>query len=355
MNTAMATLAKGTVTVLVVVGVVVGGVSGIFRFSPDARSEREGMGGPAAGAPAGTGAASVASGATTGAAGTSTGASGAPPGATGAAGQPPTVNLQPIAQGQATAEPARPRLGTDFSADDAPWQKLLVAAQGNAAAGQTLATAGRAANGVLACASCHGAAGVPDKSANFPALAGLSPDYLAKQMSDFRSGSRNNAVMTQVARALTDADIGALAVYYAGLAPPPLTPAAARPADADAANASAGNAANPASSDTAKPAGANPANADTADRGRYLHEFGDNALALAACANCHGARGAGEGPLLPRLAGQPKQYLLDQLEAFRSGQRRNDDVGTMQAIAKRLNGTDSEAVATFYSSMAAPR
>jgi cytochrome c553 len=313
----MAALAKGTVSVVLVAGVIVGVVSGVFRFSPDARSEREGKGGPAvsapgAAAPPGSGTAPAAG---TPAAPAATGAGGAQPAATPA----PSVNLQPIAQGQASAEPAKPRSGTDFSADDAPWQKLLVAAAGNAAAGQTLATSGRTANGVLACASCHGAAGVPDKSANFPALAGLAPEYLAKQMSDFRSGTRNNAVMSQVARALTDADIGALAVYYASLAAPPV------------------------------------ANAAAADRGRRLHEFGDNALALAACANCHGAQGAGEGPLLPRLAGQPRQYLLDQLEAFRSGQRKNDDVGTMQAIAKRLNGTDSEAVATFYSNLAAPR
>jgi cytochrome c553 len=76
------------------------------------------------------------------------------------------------------------------------------------------AAAGKAKSAV--CVACHGAAG---KSANpmWPHLAGQQEMYLAKQMRDFRAGTRKDAVMGPMAAGLSDDDIANLAAYYASL------------------------------------------------------------------------------------------------------------------------------------------
>jgi cytochrome c553 len=58
-------------------------------------------------------------------------------------------------------------------------------------------------NGAPACAQCHAFNGVSDGSGAFPRIAGQSAYYLAKQLRDFTSGIRVNAIMTPVAGALT--------------------------------------------------------------------------------------------------------------------------------------------------------
>lgn len=292
MNANMATLLKSIVAVLVVVSAITAGTSALFRTSPEA-----GLGRPSVSAapPA-----------------TTPQASGAVP----AGPQPPAGAATATNTAPARPAPPPPRTSTDFSAADAPWDRLL-AQPGDAAQGQALATSGKSAAGVAACASCHGQQGIPAAGAAFPVLAGATPPYLAKQLLDYRSGARQQPLMGPIAKGLDDQDIASLARYYGSLPPPPL----------QAATAGAG------------------------DRGQRLHDFGDNALALAACANCHGARGVGESPSLPRLAGQPEAYFTAQIEAFRDGQRANDDAGTMQAIAKRLSADDTAALARYYAGM----
>ncbi|MGE8631894.1 MAG: c-type cytochrome, partial [Achromobacter piechaudii] len=81
---------------------------------------------------------------------------------------------------------------------------------------------------------------------------------------------------------------------------------------------------------------------------RKLDLQGDGARALPACANCHGLRGMGEGVLLPRLAGQSREYFTDQMNAFRSGARQNDDVGVMRAFSQRLTDSEIQALAAYY-------
>jgi cytochrome c553 len=303
MNASMAGLLKGTGAVVVVIGAAIALVVGVFRFSPDAKNERDAVqssvkapavlnAGATAPAPASTAAPAL----------------GVSPG--------PTGNAAPAGQAAAVSRSEKVRLGTDFSADASPWAAIL-ANSPTPQAGQALANTGNAAAGIAACASCHGAQGSPNPAMPFPALAGLTREYLAKQLTDFRSGERTNPLMVQIAKGLSNDEIGSLAVYYGALP----TPSSAAPLQ------------------------------NESDRGRHLHDLGDNALALAACANCHGANGAGGGPLLPRLAGQPQQYLMDQLNAFRNGQRKDDDFGTMESIAKRLSPADSDAVTKFYAAM----
>ncbi|HWZ70680.1 MAG TPA: c-type cytochrome [Casimicrobiaceae bacterium] len=202
----------------------------------------------------------------------------------------------------------------DFIRPPPPWQAAL-AASTDTAPGRAIAAQGKGA--ATACASCHGASGIPAAGVPFPYLAGMPAEYLAKQLVDYRDGTRANAVMGPIAKALIDADIGSLARLYASLKAPAIriVPASA------------------------------------SKRARQLQEIGDNALAIPACANCHGRAGTGGGPLLPALAAQPAAYTTSQLGAFRSDERKNDSDGVMRALAKRLSDADSKALGEYYAAM----
>ena len=219
---------------------------------------------------------------------------------------PPAATPAPSA---ATPVPGRSAL--DFSASRPAWEGYLRGADPEQ--GKQLAAAGKPAAGVQACVACHGQAGITPTGGIFPNLAGLTPEYIAKQLADFRQGTRKQPLMNTIAQALSEQEIGQLATYYGSLAGPPLHVGEA-----------GGEAA------------------------RKLDQAGDGSRALPACANCHGLRGMGEGPLLPRLAGQSKEYFADQINAFRNGSRQNDDVGVMRAFAQRLTDSEIEALGQYY-------
>ncbi len=203
------------------------------------------------------------------------------------------------------------RSALDFSASRPAWEGFLRGADPEA--GKQLAANGKPGAGVQACIACHGPAGITPTGGIFPNLAGLSSEYLAKQLADFRSGTRVQPLMNTIARGLTEQEIGRVAAYYGTLAGPPMH-----------VGEFGGEAA------------------------RKLDVQGDGSRALPACANCHGLRGLGEGPLLPRLAGQSKEYFTDQMNAFRNGSRQNDDVGVMRAFSQRLTDSEIEALALYY-------
>jgi cytochrome c553 len=119
--------------------------------------------------------------------------------------------------------------------------------------------------------------------------------------------------MAPIAKALTDEDIGVLAVYYGGLAGVPASPPA-----------------------------------DPAESAYRLNVLGDNERALPACINCHGMTGRGASPLIPRLTGQPKGYFVEQMNAFRTEARHNDDMGVMRAFARRLTPEEIDALGDYY-------
>jgi cytochrome c553 len=196
----------------------------------------------------------------------------------------------------------------DFARKPPAWQVALEASK-DSAAGKSIAANGKGA--AIACAGCHGASGVPAAGAPFPRLAGQPVEYVAKQLFDYRDDSRANAIMAPIAKALSDSDIASLAWYYASLEVP-----AAKAASAP-------------------------------QRGWQLARYGDNALAIPACVDCHGGNITGGGPILPGLA-QPATYTTAQLTAFRTGERNNDGDGIMQAIAKRLSDADIKALADYY-------
>lgn len=170
------------------------------------------------------------------------------------------------------------------------------------------------------CAACHGPDGNSTAPAN-PKLASQHPDYLFKQLSDFKpkegqkTAARVNAVMAAFVANLTDADMHNLAAFYAGKA---LKPAAAR-------------------------------NKDTVELGQVIYRAGISAKGVPACAACHGPRGEGIPAQYPVLHGQYSDYTESQLVAFRSGARANNL--PMAEIAGRLSDPEIKAVADYIAGL----
>lgn len=194
-----------------------------------------------------------------------------------------------------------------------PWRVELLRA--SAESGANLAASGRG-EAVLACGSCHGERGVSEPGGAYPRLAGLSADYVAKQLDDYASGARENEVMSSMAKALSVRERAGLALHFASL-PAPEAPGRAGDGEAER-------------------------------RGRELHALGDQALGTPACGNCHAPRGSAGTDAIPGLYGQPAEYVAAQLRAWREGTRRNDEAGVMAAIASRLRDEDLDALGAWY-------
>lgn len=71
----------------------------------------------------------------------------------------------------------------------------------------------------------------------------------------------------------------------------------------------------------------------------------------AVCAACHGADGIGIGPTFPNLAGQKAEYLVAQLKAFKSGERKGASSATMAPMAAGLSDQDMMDLAAYFSSL----
>ncbi len=166
------------------------------------------------------------------------------------------------------------------------------------------------------CAACHGADGNSPLPMN-PSLAGQHPEYLFKQLNEFKSGSRNNAVMMGMVAGVSAEDMRNLAAYYAAQKP----------------------------SETAAK------DKDLVAQGRKLFRGGNIATGVTACAGCHSPNGAGIPTQFPRLAGQHPEYVIAQLKAFRAGDRANDSNAMMRAVAGRLTDREIAAVAEYLSAL----
>ncbi|MDP2793293.1 MAG: c-type cytochrome [Sulfurisoma sp.] len=158
------------------------------------------------------------------------------------------------------------------------------------------------------CALCHGMEG-ESASPVFPRLAAQHPEYMVKQLTDFREG-RRKGTMNEMTTDLKDGEIAGLAGYFAG------KPAKSRRAT----------------------------DADFAAVGRYIFDKGNRYTGVAACASCHGPKAHGTAQL-PRLAGQNPQYLEAQLKEFNQRVRTNDNA-VMHAIASKLTELEISAVAS---------
>jgi len=195
-------------------------------------------------------------------------------------------------------------------------------AKPDAAKGATLYEQGDAARGVVACASCHGAAGNSTIPAN-PNLAAQSHEYIYKQLTEFRlkAGAKDvlrkgvdgaPSVMTAMAGPLTEADMQNLSLY---LAQQKLT----EPATAT--------------------------NPKLLERGQHIWRAGIPDRNVPACAGCHSPNGAGIPGLYPRLSGQFPSYIEEQLKLFRAGHRANNLM--MNQIADRMSDSDIKAVSDY--------
>ena len=186
----------------------------------------------------------------------------------------------------------------------------LLAASAAMAAGAPDLAKGKAS--FVTCAACHGANGNSAIAAN-PSLAQQHPEYLVKQLKEFKAGVRKNAIMNGMAAPLSADEMKALAQYF--------------------------------SKQTLKPAVAK--DEKLATEGRALWRAGDMKKGIPACAGCHGVAGAGLPAQYPALAGQHQDYLISQLKQFRDGTRANDPEGMMRTIAAKMTDQQMAAVAEY--------
>jgi cytochrome c553 len=172
------------------------------------------------------------------------------------------------------------------------------------------------------CSACHAADGNSVMPAN-PKLAGQFPEYLVKQLMNFRTvdgkpAERPSAVMGGMAMSLTsNDDIRNVAAYFA--------------------------------SQTGKP-GASTSKTLVA-QGQKLYRGGNTATGVPACAGCHGPTASGIPAQYPRLSGQYADYTTAQLNAFRNGQRSNDPQAMMRTIAARMSDQEIAAVADYVAGL----
>jgi len=188
-------------------------------------------------------------------------------------------------------------------------------------AGSAFAAGGReivlqGTDAVPACSSCHGVKGTGNPDMPSARLAGLNAGYIIRQLDSFADGSRKNDTMGPVAVALSETERKAVAAYYAGL-PAPKAAAAARDASKIAAGAA-------------------------------FARMGDWSRGIPGCSQCHGPDGSGVGALVPRLTGQSAEYIEAQLKAWRAGTRKDDPMGLMGGIARKLDKTEIASVAAYY-------
>ncbi|HID44208.1 MAG TPA: cytochrome c4 [Chromatiaceae bacterium] len=166
------------------------------------------------------------------------------------------------------------------------------------------------------CHLCHGEEGEAS-SAIYPRLAGQNRNYLVKQLKNFRDGKRKSDTMNEMAKDLKDDEIVALADYF-----------------------------------SSKPALTHRVrDKEFAAVGRYLYKKGNKYSGIPACKSCHGEFGQGTDEL-PRLAGQHKRYVSDQLQAFGERARSNDNA-IMHTIASKLTELEVEALALYVSGLKA--
>jgi len=169
---------------------------------------------------------------------------------------------------------------------------------------------GRGATLAHQCAICHGPTGI--SRADSPNLAGQYASVIYKQLLDFRSGARTNAVMTPFATNLSNQDVVDLAAYYAYL---PRLPAY-------------------------HPEQQLPPT--------QIVVYGAPVRGIAPCGSCHGSLDNKTGS--PWLEGQSAAYIKSQLQAFASGERRNDINEQMRNIARALTPQEIEEAANYYAS-----
>lgn len=174
------------------------------------------------------------------------------------------------------------------------------------------------------CVACHGADGNSTIPAN-PKLAGQHADYIAKQLKEFKAGTRANPVMMGMAAPLSEEDMANVAAWFA----------------------------------SQRQKGEQAKNRETVEAGQKLFRGGVAAKGLPACAGCHGPAGAGIPAQYPRIAGQFADYTEAQLKAFReagtnpnpTNGRANDPNKMMRMVAAKLTDYEIKALADYIAGL----
>lgn len=171
-----------------------------------------------------------------------------------------------------------------------------------------------AATFTAVCAACHGADGNSGTPA-YPKLAKQHPEYLVKQLQEFKSGKRKNAIMQGFAAMLSEEDMRNVSYWT--------------------------------TSQAAKPGFAKEKELVT--MGERIYRGGISDRQIPACAGCHSPSGAGIPSQYPRLSGQHSEYTAAQLTAFRDGVRANSL--QMNQVAAKLNDKEIRAVADYIAGL----
>ncbi len=158
---------------------------------------------------------------------------------------------------------------------------------------------------VASCWACHGA-GSPPKDPSIPMIQGQQAAYLEKQLHDFRSGQRDDQIMSSMAESIPAKETARAAAMIAAMTWPKM---------------------------------ASPSPAATPD-------------SAVACQACHGvdfAGGPGPEGVAPRLAGQFAEYLEARMAAFARGD--NSSAKTMAAMMKALDAAERAQLARYLAGL----
>jgi cytochrome c553 len=201
---------------------------------------------------------------------------------------------------------------------------ILVAAHARPLAAQPAPVEDTMAQRMQACSVCHGKEGRATNAGYFPRIAGKPAGYLYNQLQSFKAGRRRNEAMNHLVQHLSDDYLRDIARYFAelDLPYPPAQPNTLAPAQRSVAERLVFD--------------------GLPDRG------------IPSCVSCHGQQMAGMQPAMPGLLTLPTDYLIGQLGAWRTGQRKSMAPDCMAEIAKRLNTEEIGAVARWLSAQTLP-
>lgn len=181
------------------------------------------------------------------------------------------------------------------------------------------------------CSACHGSGG-NSTIATFPKLAGQSKSYLLKQLQDFKSGVRVDAIMAGIVAPLTKVDMKHLSAYYA-----------AQKIHKSAITSTKNKVLEQKKNFNQK----KPTGTLNSTQSFPISNIKKGEIKAASCSACHGSDGNSITPAFPKLAGQSKHYLLKQLQDFKSGARID---AVMAGIVASLTNADMKHLSVYYSS-----
>jgi cytochrome c553 len=167
------------------------------------------------------------------------------------------------------------------------------------------------------CVACHGPGGAAPIDPTYPVLAGQNEVYLFRQLQMIQSNERPIALMTGQLDGKSEQDLADLAAYFAA------QPDVVGQAEGDD---------------------------ETLALAQGIYRGGILEKGVAACASCHAPTGEGNAPAgFPDIGGQPVNYTIAQLTAYREGERDTDEIfgGMMRSIAARLTDTEIAALADY--------